>query len=98
MTTFETMQEKEDKILTPLFLITDPWLWALMLYKPPDSSWWREHSFWDMSLLGYLSTGWELKATFLFPPNSCLRIFYSASVDRESQDLGKQKLEKWHAL
>ena len=33
MTALETMQEEEDKILTPLFLITDPWLWALMLYK-----------------------------------------------------------------
>ena len=34
----ETMQEEEDKILTPLILITDPWFRAFILYKPVDSS------------------------------------------------------------
>ena len=35
MTIFETKQEEEDKIVTPLFLITDP----LILYKTLDFSW-----------------------------------------------------------
>ena len=39
MTVFETTQEEEIKILSPLFLISDSWLWALALYKPLDSSW-----------------------------------------------------------
>ena len=34
----ETMQEEEYKILTPLFLIIDSWLQALILYKLLDSS------------------------------------------------------------
>ena len=38
MTVFKTMQEEEIKILRPLFLITDSWLWALILYKPLDFS------------------------------------------------------------
>ena len=36
MTVFETMQEEEIKILTPLFPITYSWLQALILYKPLD--------------------------------------------------------------
>ena len=71
MTALETMQEEEDKILTPLFLITDPWLWALVLYKPLDSSWWEKQ------FLRHEPTvlPWELKATFLFPPNSVYVFF-----------------------
>ena len=34
MTVFETKQEGEIKTLTPLFLITDSRLWALILYSP----------------------------------------------------------------
>ena len=37
MTIFETMQEEEIKILTPLFLIIDSWMQAVILYKPLDS-------------------------------------------------------------
>ena len=37
MTIFETVQEG-DTILIPLFLITDSWLWALILYRPLDFS------------------------------------------------------------
>ena len=33
MTEFETVQEDEVKLLSPLFLITDTCLGALMLYK-----------------------------------------------------------------
>ena len=38
MTVFETMQEEEIKILTPLFPITYSWLQAFIWYKPLDSS------------------------------------------------------------
>ena len=57
------------KILSPLVLITDTWLGALMLYKLLDSSWGR----------GTVLEAWvycvplcwlRVKATFLFPPNS----------------------------
>ena len=34
------MEEEGDKILKPLFLITDPWLWALIWYKPLGAPWW----------------------------------------------------------
>ena len=45
MTVFETVQKEEIKTLTPLFLITGSWLWALILYKPLDFSWGREAQF-----------------------------------------------------
>ena len=44
-TVFETVQKEEIKTLTPLFLITGSWLWALILYKPLDFSWGREAQF-----------------------------------------------------
>ena len=34
------MEEEGDKILKPLFLVTDPWLWALIWYKPLGAPWW----------------------------------------------------------
>ena len=71
MTAFETMKEEEDKILTPLFLITDPWLWALVLYKPLDSSWCEKQFLRpEPTVLPR-----ELKATFLFPPDSVSMFF-----------------------
>ena len=91
MTVFETMQEGEIKILSPLLLITDSWLWTLFLNKPLDSSWWVGgwHGSWGLSLL-YSPLCWlRIKATFLFPPNS-LWIFYSSSVGRESQDFSQR--------
>ena len=39
MTVFQIMQEEEMKILTPLLLITNPWMQAFILHKPLDSSW-----------------------------------------------------------
>ena len=41
MTEFETIQEEEMKILSPLFLITNSWQEAPALYKLLDSSWIR---------------------------------------------------------
>ena len=86
MTAFETMQEKEYKILTPLFLITYPWQWALILYNPPDSSW-------NMATVLEAQAYWVLpfsqlriKDTFLFTPNPASVGFYSTSVGKESQD------------
>ena len=65
---FETMQEGEDKTLTPLILITDhpPPFQALILYKPLGSSWSRgqflKH---ELSVLSSLPT-WGLKLSFYF--------------------------------
>ena len=88
MTVFETMQEEEIKIRTPLVLITDSWLWALILSKPLVSSWVgvqflrHEHSsvqlFADCDL-NYLSISSKL----------CLHIFYSSLVGRETQDFSQ---------
>ena len=71
MTVFETMQEEEIKILSPLFLIIDSWLQALALYKPLDSSWLGGgHSSWGMSLPVSPLHQLRIKAIFQFPPNS----------------------------
>ena len=59
MVVFETMQEEEIKILSPLFLITDSWLQAVALHKPLDSSWSGGHSSSGTSLLFPLSASWE---------------------------------------
>ena len=50
------------------------------------------HSSWSMSL--NLSASWELKPPF-YVSKLYLCIFYSASVGRESQDLGQQDREGW---
>ena len=42
MPVYDCLWNKEGiKILSPLFLITESWLWALALYKPLDSLWVR---------------------------------------------------------
>ena len=67
MTGFETMQEEEYKFLTPSLLITDPWLQALILYKPIDSLWSRGGTVleaWAYCIS--LSASWELKPPFYF--------------------------------
>ena len=68
MTVLGTTQEEEIKILTPLFLITDSWLWTLILHKPLDSSCrgWGTHSSWGVSLPCFPLRGWELKPPFYF--------------------------------
>ena len=81
MTGFETMQEEEDKIQTPLFLITDSWRQAFILYKPLDSSWSGKHISWGKSLLCSPLHLLRIKGT-------CLRIVYLASVGRKSQVWG----------
>ena len=68
MTVFETKQEKEIKILFPLFLITDSWLWAPRLLVEEG------HGSWGISLLCTLHQV-RIKATFLFPPNSASVFF-----------------------
>ena len=50
------------------------------------------HSSWGMSLLCSPLHQLRIKATFLFPPSSVSIFFYSALVDRESQDFGQQHL------
>lgn len=64
---FETMQEGEDKTLTPLILITDhpPPFQALILYKPLGSSRWGGRSSWGMSL-AFPSASWEFKPPIVF--------------------------------
>ena len=47
---------------------------------------------WSLSLLCSLLHRLRIKATFLFPPSSVSIFFYSALVDRESQDFGQQHL------
>ena len=83
------MEEEGDKILKPLFLIADPWLWALILYKPLDSHG-GGHSSWGMGALGSPLCQLKMKVTFLFPPHSVLFLF--SSTGRESQDFSQQQL------
>ena len=75
------------RIQDPLFLLTEPWLQALILYKPLDPSW-----KWGTVLEAQSSPlhGLRIKATFLFPPNSASVFFYSVFVSRECQDFGQQ--------
>ena len=84
MTVSKIMQEEEIKILRPLFLITDSWLWALILQKPLDFSWGGGHSSWSMSLLCSPLHQLRIKAIFLFPPKTIyfhkgIRFPYSCS-------------------
>ena len=73
MTIFETVQKEDIESLSPLFLITEPWLQILALCKPLESSlgqeWWG-HSSWVSSLLCLPLCWLRTKSTFLFPPNS----------------------------
>ena len=96
MTVFETMQEEDIKILSPLFLITDSWLQALILYKPLDSSWGLVQ-FLRQEPTVFPSLPLRIKATSI-SSKLCLRIFFffnSASVGREGQDFGQQHVEDW---
>ena len=82
MTVFETMQEQEIKVLSPLFLITDCWL--LALHKPLDSTW-----SWGTVIEAWLycvplSANWELKPPFYFLQT----MSHLASVGREVQGFG----------
>ena len=80
MTVFETVQEEEDKTLTPLFLIIYSWLQAFILYKPLDFL--LEGSFTRRSLLSSPLCWMSTKATFLFPPIPASVFFYSALEDK----------------
>ena len=82
MSVFDTMQEEEIKIISPLFLITDCCL--LALYKSLDStwSWGTVVEAWVYCVL--LSTDWELK-----PPLYFLQTMsHSASGGREGKGFG----------
>ena len=90
MTIFETIQEGEIKILTPLSFITSSWVWAFILHKLLDSSWSGRDTVLEtwaycVPVLPGWAAGWELK-----PPNSKLCIVYLTLVGRESQDFGQQ--------
>ena len=58
-TVFETMQEEEIKVLTPLFLITDSWQRAFMLHKPLGIN--PEYSFIGRT---------DAEASILWPPDA----------------------------
>ena len=59
----------------PLFLVTNSWLRALALHKPLDSPWRGGAVLEAQAYSVPLSTGWEQKAPFLFPPNSLSMYF-----------------------
>ena len=83
MTVFETMQEEEIKILSPLFLITDC---ETSSYKLLMGGTVLEARAYCVPRF----TSWELKPLSI-SSKLCLRIFYLASPGRESQDFGQQQ-------
>ena len=95
MIVFETIQEEEIKILSPLFLITDSWLQALALHKPPDSSWSGGGvgaQFCRQEPTVFPSPPAENKSHFSISSKLCFHIFHSASVGREGQDFSWQQV------
>ena len=69
MTAFETMQEEDEyKFLTPVFFITDPWLWALICIIPQIYHGSRTQLL-KCTFTVFSPPLTEIKATFLFPPN-----------------------------
>ena len=102
---FETTQEEEIKILSPLLLITNSWLRAPASYKPrtllteaasykPQTLLTEGHGSWSVCLLCTALHQLRIKATFLFPPDSVSVLFNSASVGREGQDFGHPQEER----
>ena len=97
MTIFEKMHEEEIKIVYPLFLITDSWLWAPVLCKVPQTlrgagdaeggstQFFRHEPTVFPSLLA-----WEYK-----PPSDFLQTlslyFLLASLSQESKVFGLQE-------
>ena len=78
------MQKEEIKILTPLFLITTSCPWALILYKPLDSSWGGGTVLEACAYCVPVSTSWEL--SHLFSSKLYLRIFlFCFSGQRKSR-------------
>jgi len=78
------VQKEEIKILTPLFLITTSCLWALILYKPLDSSWGGDTVLEAWGYCVPVSTSWEL--SHLFSSKLYLRIFlFSFGGQRKSR-------------
>lgn len=94
MSVFETRQEEEIKIPTPLLLITDSWRQTLILYQPLDSSW-GGAQFLRHEPIAFPSplAGLRIQTTFLLPPNSVFVFFYLTSVCRESQDFAQQHIQ-----
>ena len=91
MMVFEMRQEKEIKILTPLFLITDSWLQTHILYNPLGSSWrqtqlLRHEPAYCVPLYASL----KLKPPLYFLQTLSL-FFIQPSVGREGQDFGQQQ-------
>ena len=83
MTVFETMQEEEIKILSPLFLITDC---ETSSYKLLMGGTVLEARAYCVPRF----TSWELKPLSI-SSKLCLHIFYLASPGRETQDFGQQQ-------
>ena len=83
MTVFETMQEEEIKILSPLFLITDceTSSYKLLMGGTVLEAW---------AYCVPRFTSWELKPLSI-SSKLCLHIFYLASPGRETQDFGQQQ-------
>ena len=86
-TIFETMQKEEIKILFPLLLITDSWLWALAFYKPLDSSCRPGYSSRGISLLFFSSLPAKNKSQLSISSKPGLRIFHSVSVGKKAKIL-----------
>ena len=84
MTVFETIQEEEDKTLTPLFLIINSWLQAFILYKPLDFL--LEGSLTSRSLLRSPLCWMRTKATFLFPSNP-VSVFFNLALEDKAKIL-----------
>ena len=85
---FETMQEEETKILSPLLLIPNSWLETLALYKPRGSSWRRGAQFLRHEPFLLMP---ENKSYLSISSQLCLHIFHAASVGREGQNFGRQQ-------
>ena len=87
MTVFETVQKEEEyKILIPLFLISNPWLVALIYIIPQIPLGRRGHSSWGISLRCSPLHWLRIKVTFLFPLNS-LYFFLQLQWAEESKIL-----------
>ena len=99
MTVFETTQEKEIKILPPLFPTTHSWLQARALYKPVDSSRVVVGGGTVLEARAYclpLSTSWELKRLSI-SSELCLHIFIWLRWTEKARVLSGNSLTMWAA-
>jgi len=101
MTVIEKIHEEEIEILCPLLLISDSWLWALAVYKPPDPSWAGGmgggcgHTPWSMTHGVPLSAGFRIKATFVSPSNSVSVFFIWLHWAEKAKILASSNSSSW---